>query len=117
MLEVKARMIVPESETKGWAEELLEPLARLVKGLALSVQKHPFIAILVLLALLFLVWRLHKQHLPLIAYLLPLGFRCRSTISKGWRRTHLMNLCISGWQRTASGVPYSPASSLRLKRE
>lgn len=60
MLEVKARMIVPESETKGWAEELLEPLARTLKWLALAVQKHPVIAILILLALIFLAWRLHK---------------------------------------------------------
>ena len=60
MLEVKARMIVPESETKGWAEELLEPLAWTVKWLVVSVQKHPFIAILILLSLIFLAWRLHK---------------------------------------------------------
>jgi hypothetical protein len=60
MLEVKARMIVPESEAGGWAEELLEPFGRLVKWLGAAVQKHPLIALLVFLALVFMVWRLHK---------------------------------------------------------
>lgn len=60
MLEVKARMIVPESEAEGWVEELLEPFGRLVKWLALAVQKHPLITLLVFLALVFMVWRLHK---------------------------------------------------------
>ncbi|MDI6854659.1 MAG: hypothetical protein QME75_13765 [Deltaproteobacteria bacterium] len=60
MLEVKARMIVPKSEAEGWVEELLEPFGRLVKWLGLAVLKHPLVALLVLLALVLLVWRLHR---------------------------------------------------------
>ena len=58
VFEVKAHMIVKESETWGVMERLFAPFAKGVEWLASAVQKHPFIAVLILAILVGLVvWR------------------------------------------------------------
>lgn len=58
MWEAKARMIVRESQSKGALESFLDPLAAWLLQLAAWVQRRPVLALLVLLALVLVVFRL-----------------------------------------------------------
>ena len=62
MFEVKAHMIERKAETEatGMLDSLQGPFTHGVDWFVAGVRKHPFVAILVLLALLFIVWRLNK---------------------------------------------------------
>jgi type IV secretory pathway TrbL component len=60
MFEVKAHMIERKPEAKGILDRLLDPFTHVADWLVSGVRKHPLIVVLVLLALLFLAWRLNK---------------------------------------------------------
>jgi hypothetical protein len=57
MFQVRAHMIVRESQAKGAVESFLDPLAAGLLKLADRVQNHPYIALLILGALILLVIR------------------------------------------------------------
>jgi hypothetical protein len=51
MFEVKAHMIVRESQTKGAVESFFDPVFALLLRLADGVQKHPYVFLLIFCAL------------------------------------------------------------------
>jgi hypothetical protein len=57
MFEVKARMIVRESQTRGALESFFDPFTTGLLKLAALVQKHPFISLAVFCALFLLIFR------------------------------------------------------------
>jgi len=60
MFEVKAHMIERGVEDRGILDRLVDSFTQGADWLISGVRNHPLIAILVLLALLFMAWRLNK---------------------------------------------------------